>query len=164
MPSFPKFLTLPVILSFLIPKASPGKPTEWAEHLSINLFYAVVGWSILGAPNWQKAKVSLPQISLPKTEQSTFTNAKTATPLKTTVTTAITTPAQTTGVLVRCPTTIQVVNIRQNAGLATIAAQVNCGDRVTVRGTDRPVVNGETWVPVQSKGVNGWATARYLAL
>ncbi|MCY7407398.1 MAG: hypothetical protein LH631_08480 [Alkalinema sp. CAN_BIN05] len=35
---------------------------------------------------------------------------------------------------------------------------------MTVRGSDRPVMNGETWVPVQSKGVNGWATARYLAL
>ena len=115
---------------------------------------------MLGAPNWQKAKVSLPEISLPKTEQSTFTNAKTATPL----TTVITPPAQTTGVLVRCPTTIQVVNIRQNAGLAPVTAQVNCGDRVIVRGSDRPVMNGETWVPVQSKGVNGWATARYLAL
>jgi hypothetical protein len=160
MPSFPKFLTLPVILSFLIPKASPGKPTEWAERLAINLFYAVAGWSMLGAPNWHKAKVSMPEIPLPKTEQSIFTNAKTITPL----TTAITTPAQTTGVLVRCPTTIQVVNIRQNAGLATVTAQVNCGDRVTVRGSDRPVMNGETWVPVQSKGVNGWATARYLAL
>lgn len=160
MPSFPKFLTLPVVLSFLIPKASPGKATEWAERLSINLFYAVAGWSMLGAPNWQKAKVSMPEISLPKTEQSTFTNAKTSTPFIT----AITTPAQTTGVLVRCPTTIQVINIRQNAGLGRVSTQVNCGDRVTVRGIDRPVMNGETWVPVQSKGVNGWATARYLAL
>ncbi len=115
---------------------------------------------MLGAPNWHKAKVSMPEIPLPKTEQSIFTSAKTITPL----TTAITTPAQTTGVLVRCPMTIQVVNIRQNAGLATVTAQVNCGDRVTVRGSDRPVMNGETWVPVQSKGVNGWATARYLAL
>ena len=111
---------------------------------------------MLGAPNWHKAKISLPEITLPKTEQSAFTTAKT--------TTALTAPAQTTGVLVRCPTAIQVVNIRQNPGLVTVAAQVNCGDRVTVRGNDRPVVNGETWVPVQSKGVNGWATARYLAL
>lgn len=115
---------------------------------------------MLGAPNWQKAKVSMPEISLPKTEQSTFTNAKTSTPFIT----AITTPAQTTGVLVRCPTTIQVINIRQNAGLGRVSTQVNCGDRVTVRGIDRPVMNGETWVPVQSKGINGWATARYLAL
>lgn len=160
MSSFPKFLTLPVILSFLIPKASPGKATEWAERLAINLFYAVAGWSMLGTPNWHKAKVSMPEIALPKTEQSTFTNAKTTTPL----TTAITTPVQTTRVLVRCPGNIQAVNIRQNAGLGTVATQVNCGDRVTVRGADRPVINGETWVPVQSKGINGWATARYLML
>ncbi len=105
----------------------------------------------------------MPEIALPKTEQSTFTNAKTTTPL-TLLTTTITTPVQTTGVLVRCPGTIQVVNIRQNAGLGTVATQVNCGDRVTVRGSDRPRMNGETWVPVQSKGVNGWATARYLVL
>ena len=156
MLSFPKFLTLPVILSVLFPKASPGKAIEWAERGSINLFYAVAGWSMLGAPNWHKAKISLPEISLLKTEQSAFTTAQTTTPL--------TAPAQTTGVLVSCPTTIQVVNIRQNPGLVTVSAQVNCGDRVTVRGNDRPVLNGETWVPVQSKGVNGWATARYLAL
>lgn len=156
MLSFPKFLTLPVILSFLFPKASPGKATEWAERGAINLFYAVAGWSMLGAPNWHKAKISVPEISLLKTEQSAFTTANTSTALKT--------PAQTTGVLVRCPATIQVVNIRQNPGLVTVAAQVNCGDRVTVRGNDRPVLNGETWVPVQSKGANGWATARYLAL
>ena len=113
MPSFPQFLTLAAILSLVFPKASPGKATEWAERGAINLFYAVAGWAMLGAPNLHKAKVSMPDISLPKTEQSTFTNAKTATPL----TTAVTTPAQTTGVLVRCPTSIQVVNIRQNAGL-----------------------------------------------
>jgi hypothetical protein len=160
MPSFPQFLTLAAILSLVFPKASPGKATEWAERGAINLFYAVAGWAMLGAPNLHKAKVSLPEISLPKIEQSTFTNVKTATPL----TTTITTPGQTTGVLVRCPTTIQVVNIRQNAGLGTVATQVNCGDRVTVRGADRPVINGETWVPVQSKGMNGWATARYLVL
>ncbi len=160
MPSFPKFLTLPVILSVLIPKASPGKATEWAERLAVNLFYAVAGWSMLGSPNWHKAKASMPEISLPKIEQSTFTNAKTTTLF----TTAIPTPVQTTGALVRCPPTIQVVNIRQNAGLGTVATQVKCGNRVTVRGSDRPVMSGETWVPVQSKGVNGWATARYLAL
>ncbi|MCX5962723.1 MAG: hypothetical protein NT070_06125 [Cyanobacteria bacterium] len=160
MPSFPQFLTLAAILSLVFPKASPGKATEWAERGALNLFYAVAGWAMLGAPNLHKAKVSMPDISLPKTEQSTFTTAKTTTPL----TTAVTTPAQTTGVLVRCPTSIQVVNIRQNAGLAAVATQVNCGDRVIVRGSDRPMMNGETWVPVQSKGVNGWATARYLVL
>jgi hypothetical protein len=160
MPSFPQFLTLAAILSLVFPKASPGKATEWAERGAINLFYAVAGWAMLGAPNLHKAKVSMPEIALPKTEQSTFTNAKTTTLL----TTAITTPVQTTGVLVRCPATIQVVNIRQNAGLGAVATQVNCGDRVIVRGSDRPRMNGETWVPVQSKGVNGWVTARYLAL
>jgi hypothetical protein len=160
MPSFSKFLTLAAILSVAFPKASPGKATEWAECGAIKLFYAVAGWAMLGAPNLHKAKVSMPDISLPKTEQSTFTTAKTATLL----TTAVTALAQTTGVLVRCPTSIQVVNIRQNAGLAAVATQVNCGDRVIVRGGDRPVMNGETWVPVQSKGINGWATARYLAL
>jgi hypothetical protein len=160
MPSFPKFLTLAAILAVVFPKASPGKATEWAERGAINLFYVVAGWAMLGAPNLHKAKVSMPDISLPKTEQSTFTTAKTATLL----TTAVTALAQTTGVLVRCPTSIQVVNIRQNAGLAAVATQVNCGDRVIVRGGDRPVMNGETWVPVQSKGINGWATARYLAL
>lgn len=160
MPSFPKFLTLAAILSVFFPKASPGKATEWAERGAINLFYAVAGWAMLGAPNLHKATVSMPAISLPKTEQSTFTTAQTATPL----TTAVTPSAQTTSVLVRCPTTIQLVNIRQNVGLAAVATQVNCGDRVRVRGGDRPVMDRETWVPVQSKGVNGWATARYLAL
>ena len=159
MPSFPKFLTLAAILAVAFPKASPGKATEWAERGVINLFYVVAGWAMLGTPNLYKAKVSMPDISLPKTEQFTFTTAKTATPLTTAAT-----PAQTTGVLVRCPTSIQVVNIRQNAGLAAVATQVNCGDRVIVRGGDRPVMQGETWVPVQSNGVNGWATARYLAL
>lgn len=160
MPSFPQFLTLAAILSVVFPKASPGKATEWAERGAINLFYAVAGWAMLGAPNLHNAKVSMPNISLPKPEQSTLTTAKTTTSL----TTATTTPTQTTGVLVRCPTSIQVVNIRQNVGLTAVTTQVNCGDRVIVRGNDRPVMNGETWVPVQSNGVNGWATARFLAL
>ena len=160
MPSFPKFLTLAAILAVIFPKASPGKATEWAERGAINLFYAVAGWAMLGAPNLHKAKVSMPDISLPKTEQFAFATAKPATSL----TTVATTPAQTTGVLVRCPASIQVVNIRQNAGFTAVVTQVSCGDRVIVRGGDRPVMNGETWVPVQSNGVNGWATARYLAL
>jgi Bacterial SH3 domain len=152
----PKILTLPGLLLLLFPKASPGKATEWPEKYIIGAFYGVVGWSMLGAPNWLQAKVSLP--TLPKLEQaSNFTTAPTATAFKSQTPTA-------TGVLVRCPSNLKVVNIRQGAGLTTVLGQVACGDRVNIMGADRPNLNGETWVPVEHKGIKGWATARYLAL
>ncbi len=157
----PKILTLPGLLLTLFPKASPGKATDWPEHVIIKAFYGVVGWSLLGAPNWLQAQVSWPKLEMPKTEQSSnFTTAPTATPL-TTVTSK--TPTA-TGVLVRCPSNLKVVNIRQGAGLTAVLGQVACGDRVNIMGADRPNLNGETWVPVEHKGVKGWATARYLAL
>ncbi len=138
----------------LFPKASPGKPTEWPENFIIKAFYGVVGWSMLGAPNWLQAKVSLPTVEMPKVEQAAnFTTAQTSTSLKTG-----------TGVLVRCPGKLQAVNIRQSAGLTAVLSQVSCGDRVNVLKANRPNLNGETWVPVEHKGVKGWATARYLAL
>jgi hypothetical protein len=151
-----KILTLPALLSFLFPKASPGKATEWPENFIIKAFYGVAGWSILGAPNLLQANISLPKVELPKLEQaSNFTTAQSTTKLKT---------PTATGVLVRCPNTLQVVNIRQGAGLTAVLGQVNCGDRVNIMGADRPNLNGETWVPVEHKGMKGWATARYLAL
>ncbi len=152
----PKILTLPGLLLAVVPKASPGKPTDWAEKSVTSLFYGVVGWSMLGAPNWLQSQVSLPKIETPKVEQvSNFTTAQTSTTLKT---------PTATGVLVRCPSSLQVVNIRQGAGLTAVRGQVACGDRVNVMGTDRSSINGETWVPVEHKGIKGWATARYLAL
>jgi uncharacterized protein YgiM (DUF1202 family) len=155
----PKILTLPGILLTLFPKASPGKATDWPEKFIIQAFYGVVGWSLLGAPNWLQAEVSLPTVEKPKLEQATnFTTAPTATSLK------AQTGVKVTGVLVRCPSNLQVVNIRQGAGLTAVLGQVSCGDRVNVLGADRPNLNGETWVRVEHKGVKGWATARYLAL
>jgi hypothetical protein len=152
----PKILTLPGLLLLLFPKASPGKATEWPEKFIIKAFYGVVGWSMLGAPNLLQAQVSLPKVEMPKVEQAAnFTTAQTATTLKT---------PTATGVLVRCPSNLKVVNIRQGAGLTTVLGQVACGDRVNVMGADRPNLNGETWVPVEHKGIKGWATARYLAL
>jgi hypothetical protein len=175
----PKFLTLPAILKTLFPPASPGKASEFPEKWVINGFYAIVGWSLLGAPNWSNA--SAPTITLPKLPEtktpvvtpvvapvvapvtpvvtpvmpqtSTFTTAKTTTAVK---------PLST--VLVRCPGNIQVVNIRQGAGLTPILATVPCGDRVNLLGTNRLANGTETWVPIEYKGTKGWATARYLAL
>jgi Bacterial SH3 domain len=165
----PKILTLPGVLTLLFPPAAPGKATDWPEAWLIKLFYGVAAWSMLGAPNWLRAKVELPKVDLPQVEQaSNFTTAQTATALKPTALkpTALKSTANptATGVLVRCPSNLQVVNIRQTAGLSAVVAQVNCGDRVNILGNDRPNLNGETWVPVEFKGSKGWATARYLAL
>lgn len=159
----PKFFTLPAILSNLFPFASPGKPSEWPENWIMKAFYGVIGWSLLGAPNWQK--VSVPQITLPTpapTTSSSFITSTTSTPLKSTPLKARVEPAS--GILVTCPSTIQVVNIRQGAGLSTVLATVPCGDRVNVLGSSRISSNNEVWVPVEYKGTRGWATARYLSL
>jgi Bacterial SH3 domain len=167
----PKFLTLPAILKTLFPPASPGKASEFPEKWAINGFYAIVGWSLLGAPNWSNA--SAPTITLPKLPEAKTPLVTPTTPVMTPVvteTTAFTTAATSTAVkpvstvLVRCPGNIQVVNIRQGAGLTNVLGTVPCGDRVTLLGTDRISNGPETWIPIDYKGTKGWATARYLAL
>ena len=160
-----KFLTLPAILLTLFPRATPGKASDFPEKWLIYAFYALVGWSLLGAPNWNK--VSAPEISLPKLAPSptpsaaTFTTATTTTAVKPVAQSASQSNAQ-SSVLVICPAPIKVVNIRQSAGLTAIIASVPCGDRVTVTSTDRISSNTEIWVPIDYKGTKGWATARYL--
>ncbi len=166
----PKFLTLPAILSTLFPPAAPGKASEVPERWIINGFYAMVGWTLLGAPNL--TTVTLPQISLPKLpETSTPVVTPIVTPVITqtsaqtsTFTTARTATAVQSGSdsLVTCPANIQVVNIRQGPGLTTILGTVPCGDRVKLLGPDRIPSSNETWVPVEYNGRKGWTTARYL--
>jgi Bacterial SH3 domain len=164
----PKFLTLPAILSTLFPPPSPGKASEVPERWIINGFYLLVGWALLGAPNW--SNVSAPKISLPKlpeastpvttpviTQTTAFTTETTTTAVKPVATSA-------SGILVTCPNTIRMVNIRQGAGLTTILATVPCGDRVNLLGSDRIPSSTETWVPVEYKGIKGWVTARYLRI
>ena len=164
MPPLLKFLTLPAILLTLIPRATPGKASEFPEKWIIVGFYAVIGWSLLGAPNWNKAsapKNSLPQPPSPQPTQSvpvtTFTTATTTTPVNPVAQSRVQ-----SGVLVLCPSSIEMVNIRQSAGLTGVVATVPCGDRVTVTSTDRIFSSTEIWVPIDYKGIKGWTTARYL--
>jgi uncharacterized protein YraI len=96
--------------------------------------------------------VTMPVTTPVMTQTSPFTTANTTTAVK---------PLST--VLVRCPGTIQVVNLRQGAGLTPVLATVPCGDRVNLLGTNRIANGTETWVPIEYKGTKGWATARYLA-
>ena len=165
MPPLLKFLTLPAILLTLFPRATPGKASDFPEKWLISAFYALVGWSLLGAPNWNK--ISAPEISLPKLAPSptpsatTFTTAATTTAVKPVAQPVFQSNAQ-SSILVICPAPIKVVNIRQSAGLTTIIASVPCGDRVTVTSTDRISSSTEIWVPIDYKGTKGWATARYL--
>ena len=167
MPPLLKFLTLPAILLTLFPRATPGKASEFPEKWIITAFYALVGWSLLGAPNWNK--VSAPEITLPKLDPSptssvpvtTFTTATTSTAVRP-VTQSNPQSSVQSGVLVICPAPIKVVNIRQSAGLTAVIASVPCGDRVTVTSTDRISSSTEIWVPIDYKGTKGWATARYL--
>ncbi len=174
----PKFLTLPAILKTLFPPASPGKASEFPEKWVINGFYAIVGWSLLGAPNWSNASaptLTLPKLPEVKTPVVTPVGTPVVTPVVTPVGTPVVTqastftPAKTTTavkplstVLVRCPVNIQVVNIRQGPGLTPVMATVPCGDRVNLLGTDRRPNGTETWVPIEYKGTKGWATERYL--
>ena len=174
MPPLLKFLTLPAILLTLFPRATPGKASEFPEKWIISAFYGVIGWSLLGAPNWNK--VSVPEISLPKPSPSTLakppgTGIAQPVPVTTfttaTTSTAVKPAAQSnaqSGVRVICPAPIKVVNIRQSAGLTAVIASVPCGDRVTVTSTDRISSSTEIWVPIDYKGTKGWATARYLDL
>lgn len=163
MPPLLKFLTLPAILLTLIPRATPGKASEFPEKWIIAVFYAVIGWSLLGAPNW--TKVSLPKVSIPQPSPqptqsvpvTTFTTATTITPVNPVAQSSVQ-----SGVLVLCPSTIKVVNIRQSAGLTGVIATIPCGDRVTVTSPDRISGGSEIWVPIDYKGTKGWATARYL--
>ena len=161
MPPLLKFLTLPAILLTLFPRPTPGKASEFPEKWIITGFYALIGWSLLGAPNWNK--VSVPEITLPKASPSptvpvtTFTTATTSTALK-----PVAQSSNPSSVLVICPTPVKVVNIRQSAGLTAVIASVPCGDRVTVTGTDRISSSTEIWVPIDYKGTKGWTAARYL--
>ena len=161
MPPLLKFLTLPAILLTLFPRATPGKASEFPEKFIITGFYALIGWSLLGAPNW--SNVSVPAINLPQPSPSptvpvtTFTTATTSTALK-----PVAQSSDQSSVLVICPTPVKVVNIRQSAGLTAVIASVPCGDRVTVTGTDRISSSTEIWVPIAYKGTKGWAAARYL--
>ena len=164
MPPLLKFLTLPAILLTLIPRATPGKASEFPEKWIIVGFYAVIGWSLLGAPNWNKVsapKISPPQPPSPQPTQSvpvtTFTTATTTTPVNPVAQSRVQ-----SGVLVLCPSSIEMVNIRQSAGLTGVVATVPCGDRVTVTSTDRISSNTGIWIPIDYKGTQGWATARYL--
>ncbi len=177
MPPLLKFLTLPAILLTLFPRATPGKASEFPEKWIISGFYAVIGWSLLGAPNWNK--VSAPEISLPKPAPSstlakppgtgiaqpapvtTFTTATTTTAVNP-VSQSNTQSSAQSSVLVICPAPLKVVNIRQSAGLTSVIASVPCGDRVTVTSPDRISSSTEIWVPIDYKGTKGWATARYL--
>gem|GEM_PF-1437818 len=127
-------------------------------------FYAVISWSLLGAPNWNKvsaSKISFPQPPSPQPSQSvpatTFITATTTTPVNPVAQSCVQ-----SGVLVLCPSSIKRVNIRQSAGLTGVVATVPCGDRVTVTSTDRISSNTEIWVPIDYNGTQGWATARYL--
>ena len=161
MPPLLKFLTLPAILLTLFPRATPGKASEFPEKFIITGFYALIGWSLLGAPNW--SKVSVPEVNLPKASPSpvipvtTFTTATTSTAVK-----PVAQSSDQSSVLVICPTPVKVVNIRQSAGLTAVIASVPCGDRVTVTGPDRIASSTEIWVPIDYKGTKGWAAARYL--
>ncbi len=158
----PKFLTLPAILKTLFPPASPGKPSEFPEKWAINGFYAIVGWALLGAPNWSNASaptITLPKLPEPKTPVVTPVVTQT-TAFTTATTTMAVNPLST--VLVRCPENIQVVNLRQGPGLTPILATVPCGTRANLLGTDRIANGTETWMPIEYNGTKGWATARYL--
>ena len=161
MPPLLKFLTLPAILLTLIPRATPGKASEFPEKWIVAGFYAVIGWSLLGAPNWNKVsvpKISLPQPSPQPVQSATaFTTATTTTPVNPVAQSSVQ-----SSVLVLCPNAIKVVNIRQSAGLTAVIATVPCGDRVTVTSTARISGGTEIWVPIDYKGTKGWATARYL--
>lgn len=165
MPPLLKFLTLPAILLTLFPRPTPGKASEFPEKFIITGFYALIGWSLLGAPNWNK--VSVPEINLPQASPNpavpvtTFTTATTSTAVKP-VAQASNPSSDQSSVLVICPTPVKVVNIRQSAGLTAVIASVPCGDRVTVTSPDRISSSTEIWVPIDYKGTKGWTAARYL--
>lgn len=157
-----KFMTLGGFLALVLPTVAPRKTMDVFDKVAFGTVIGIAIWSILGAPDLRKTSIELPAIAAVEStsQKSAVTQERTTRSFSRTL--ANRSVANQKAAVV-CPASIQVVNLRQSAGLSSIVSQIPCGQSVQMIQGARQFRSGEVWVPVAYQGQSGWVAGRFLA-